>query len=211
MRHVAVCAGAATRTGQVVASRLAADGRSVLCVDPDGHGAMATREALEGGPHSALANDLRDSAGARLTLERAGDLGNCVDRAVWVSEECVSKATGVGVGDHEGWMEAQSRAAFFFGTETARYMQAAGGGRIVFAVGFWGLQRTLPERTTAEVVAATAAMTAQVIARDFGTPAVTAYAVVAKGEGGSAEDIASVVDLLTNDEVHFPSGTTMEL
>ena len=126
--------GATGGIGREVALAFAAAGARVACVDLDEGALTALVGQMAGGPHAALARDLRDIAGlAGLVTQAHAALGG-LDVLVQTAAVLVRRASVMDVteADWDFQHDVNLKASFFLAQAVARAMQAQGtGGRII--------------------------------------------------------------------------------
>ena len=131
----AVVTGAAQGIGRAIATRLAADGRPVWCLDVDGPGAQATAADLRaaGGRAESLSCDVADAAEVAAAWQRLDDEG--VHVAALVNNAAIihrAPALDVAPEDWDRVIAVNLSGAFRMAQEAARRMTArAEGGAIV--------------------------------------------------------------------------------
>ena len=132
--HTAIVTGAGRGIGSAIASRLAADGMAVACVDIDEAAAAQTVERItsEGGRAAAFAADVSDEEAVEACVSRVTtELGSptvLVNNAGVLRDNLLFKMSG---SDWDTVMQVHLRGSFLMTRSAQRHMTEAGYGRIV--------------------------------------------------------------------------------
>lgn len=132
-----VVTGAAQGIGRAIAARLAADGRSVWCLDLDGPGAEATAADLRaaGGDARGLVCDVADAAAVAGAWEQLDDAGAAVDALV-NNAAIIHRAPSLEIAAEE-WdhvLAVNLSGAFRMAQQAARRMIARGDGGAIVSI-----------------------------------------------------------------------------
>jgi NAD(P)-dependent dehydrogenase (short-subunit alcohol dehydrogenase family) len=231
--------GATGGIGREVALAFAGAGAQVACVDLDAGGLAALVAGMEGGPHHAIAHDLRDVAGHAGLVEQARFALGGLDVLVQTAAVLIRRPSVMDVteADWDFQHDINLKAGFFLAQAVARAMQVQGsGGRIInFTSQGWqsggfggsvayaatkggivsmtrGLARTLArDRITVNAVSPGAADTAMMRSGmdEAGLSAVAAQ--IPLGYMAAPSQLAGTVLFLATDHADYITGATINV
>ncbi len=234
-----ILTGALGGIGREVALAFSGVGARVACVDLDAGGLAALVGEMEGGPHPAIAWDLRNVAGHAGLVEEARSALGGLDVLVQTAAVLIRRPSVMDVteADWDFQHDINLKACFFLAQATARVMQVQGsGGRIInFTSQGWqsggfggsvayaatkggivsttrGLARSLArDRITVNAVSPGAADTAM-MRSGMDAPGLSAIAAqIPLGYIAAPSQLAGTVLFLASDHADYITGATINV